>query len=85
MLYFNSTSVVGDMSCVQFQTVMDTIVEEDEVVTFRAVPRNILEVFYEENDLISLTVFDNDGTYQLRHLDLTKHALCLATNYGPQK
>jgi hypothetical protein len=61
-LQFNSTSLVGETNCIQFQTVMDMIVEEDEVVFLRVVPRNTFEVFHEENDLFSLTIFDDDGT-----------------------
>lgn len=61
MVYFNSSSVAGDVSCVQLEIVNDNIVEDDEVLTFRAVARNALGVFYEDNSAISLILYDDDG------------------------
>lgn len=58
-MFFNSTASVGNASCALFETVKDSIVEGTEVFTFRALPRNTMDEF--SNDLISLSVGDDDG------------------------
>ncbi len=45
--------------CVQFETVKDRIVENDELMVFRAQSMNSLDRFL--NNTFALTIFDDDG------------------------
>ena len=45
----------------QFSTVDDNLVEGDEVMTFRAVARDSLDVFSDSGDMFPLTVYDDDS------------------------
>ena len=60
VFYFNASSFVGQVSCVQFRVLNDSLVGEDETFTFRAVPRNPLDTFT-NGSTISITIFDDDG------------------------
>ena len=60
-LYFTSASMVGETRCAYIETVNDTIVEMDEVLSFEASATNTLDVFAQGNTTFSLTVIDDDG------------------------
>ena len=61
MVHFNSSSEAGDYDCFLFETVKDTIVEDDEVMSFEASLRNELDAFVNETNEFSLTIYDDDG------------------------
>ena len=52
---------MGDRRCIQAWPVQDEIVEGDEIMTFRATALNVLDMFVNEEDSISFTLFDDDG------------------------
>ena len=60
-VYFSSSSTVGEIQCIQFETVEDTIVEGNETFMFTAVPVNPLDVI--DNDTVAITIYDDDGKY----------------------
>ena len=62
-VYFNSSSVAGDMQCIQFEAVDDDLVEANEVMTFLAAVANSLDAFAEDADRVSLVLYDDDGMY----------------------
>ena len=59
MASFNSSSVVGDQRCFVFDPVQDTIVEDDELMTFDVMAANELDGFSTSN--FTLTIRDDDG------------------------
>ena len=61
VVYFNSSSVVGEKNCFLFETVNDMIVEDDEVMPFEASLRNKLDAFVNGTNEFSLTIYDDDG------------------------
>ena len=58
---FNSSSVPGDIRCVEFRPVSDSIVEEDEVLTFVAIARNMRDTFVNGEDSFDVTIIDDEG------------------------
>ena len=61
VVYFNSSSVVGDMRCFVLETVNDMIIEDDEVMSFEAGTRSEFDVFVDGMNGFSLTIYDDDG------------------------
>lgn len=41
--------------------VQDNLVEDDELISFQAVPSNSLDVFTDNNNSLALTIWDDDG------------------------
>ena len=61
MTSFNSSSVTGDQRCFVLDPVQDTIVENDETMSFEARVINEQDVFVDEENSFSLVIRDDDG------------------------
>ena len=56
---FPPFSLIGERQCLQFETVKDIIVEDDERMTFQASTQNPLDVFI--SSTLSVLILDDDG------------------------
>lgn len=61
LVYFNSSSSIGETRCVQLLIANDEVVEGNEVVIIEAVARNSLDYFFNGDRTFSLTIDDDDG------------------------